>query len=1793
MQGDLHRLAHEFSLKSDLDGTWAARPVELIRDHGWTVLLIEEPGGEPLDRLLGHPMKMGLFLRTAVSLATALSRLHERGLIHKDIKPANVLADPESGEAWLTGFGITSRLPRERALPDPPEIMTGTLAYMAPEQTGRMNRSIDPRTDLYALGVTFYEMLTGSLPFTAESPMEWVHCHIARKPVPPGQRLRSIPAVVSAIVMKLLAKVAEERYQTAAGLVADLQRCLADWEHRGQVGEFVPGIRDTPGRLLIPEKLYGRTRDIETLLAAFERVVVSGRPELVVVTGYSGIGKSSFVNELHKVLVPPRGLFASGKFDQYKRDIPYSTLAQASASLIRMLLGKSEEELGEWRDALREALGPNAQLMVNLVPVLELVIGAQPPVPELPPKDAQSRFQLLFRRFIGVFARREHPLALFLDDLQWLDSATLDLFEDLLTSQDVQHLIVIGAYRDNEVDAAHPLMRKLAGVRHAGAVVREIKLAPLAHEDVEHLLADSLRCEPQEVARLAHLVYEKTAGNPFFVIQFISVLAEESLLTFDHARSQWRWDLQRIFAKGFTDNVVDLMVGKLNRLSVAAQRVVQILACFGNSCDVQTLSFVCDISEEEIHAALWEALFLELIARAGNIYKFVHDRVQEAVYSLIPTAERAQVHLRIGRLLRDHTPAAKQEEAIFEIVSQLNRGIELIDAREEAEQLAGFNLIAGKRAKNAAAHAAALNYLATGMALLPDDAWTSRRELVFQLELNRAECEFLTGDLQAAEQYLNVLATRAVSEIERTLVASSRIDLYTALSDSSRAVAVCVDFVRSLGSEWPLHPTEQQCRREYDRIFSQLRGRAIADLIESPLMDDPPSVAMLDVLAKVFPCALYTDAKLLALLACKAVNLTLKRGNTDASCVAYVWLGQIAGPLFGDYKAGAEFGRLGYELVERRGLVRFQARVYLWFAQFIVPWTQHVSVCREHFLRAFEVANRIGDLTVAAYVCTNINTNLLAVGEPLSDAEREAGSGIEFARKSGMSFAIDSMASQLAMIRTLRGLTYKFGTFDDAQFDEASFERRLESRPALGLAACRYWTRKLQARFLAGDYRAAVDALQKARELFWIAPSLFEVAESHYYGALAIAAVCDCSCGQNNVRHLEVLQAMHAQMKIWADNCPENFADSHALVSAELARIDGRDFEAMRHYECAVRAAREHGFVHHEALANELAARFYAARGFDRTARTYLRDAYHGYLRWEATGKVRQLEHLYPYLLEVGHVVPSTSTIATPVQQLDLATVIKVSQAVSGEIVREKLIDILMRTALEHAGAERGVLTLMGSVEQRIEARISDASDPSGVSVRELGADEATLPASIIQYAARTRESVILADTSVQNPFSDDPYIRQNRARSLLCVPLANQANLIGALYLENSLSPDVFTPTRIAMLKLLASQAAISLENTRLYRDLEEREAKIRRLVDANIIGIFIWDAKGAIVEANDAFLHMVDYDRKDVIDGRVSWSDLTPSEWLAQNQKTMADLRSTGVYHAQEKEYLRRDGSRVPVLLGAAAFDERCERGVAFVVDLTERKRTEREMHEIQMNLMRSNRIETLGQLSASIAHEIRQPVSAAVTNAHAALRWMNIKPLDLGEVRAALNGVIKSGDRASDVLNGMHALFRKAPPREDPVEINQAIKDVITLTAGEASKYGVAVQTYLTDNLPPVQGDRVQLQQVMVNLVINAFEAMSQVREGTRELRIHTAASEPDSISVSVEDSGPGLSQDDLEKIFQAFYTTKSGGLGVGLSICRSIIEAHGGQLWATPGAQRGVTFQFVLPCSPQKPSASGAK
>lgn len=1421
------RLAHEYALRDQLDLAWAAKPRALAVEHGRTVLLLDDPGGEILSHRLGRPWGTLDFLRTALGIAVALGRAHEQGLIHKDIKPDHLLVEPSTGAAWLTGFGIASRVTSERQAPDLPESIAGTLEYMAPEQTGRMNRSVDARSDLYAMGITLYQMLTGELPFTTTDSMELVHCHIARQAVPPGERIPGLPPVVSAIVMKLLAKTAEDRYQTAAGVAADLRRCLRSCETTDSVEAFVLGEQDIPDVLRVPEKLYGREREVGALLAAFERVVAGGTPEFILVSGYSGVGKSSVVNSLHEAIVPLRGMFASGKVDQYQRGIPYATLAYALRTLVRQLLAKTEAEVGQWRDTLREALGSNGQLMVNVIPELELLVGRQAPVAELSPQESQSRFQLVFRRLLAAFARPEHPLALFLDDLQWLDPATLTLLEHLVTDHEIRHLLIVGAYRDNEVTPTHPLVRTLEVIRNSKVPVHELVLQPLSPENVVQMVADALRTDTARVEGLASLVHEKCGGNPFFAIQFFTALPEERLLVFDPVSKRWKWDLALIRANGFTDNVVDMMLGKLARLPVPTQKALEQFACLGNTARTETLAMLHERDEDAVHDALWEAVRRGLVFRVANGYTFLHDRVQEGAYALLPEHERAATHLRIGRALLARTRAEDLEDEVFKIVHQFDRAVELIEDPDERHHVAELHLIAGRRARASTAYASARTYLETGCALLADHGWSRCRDLTFSLERELGDCEFLTGNLAAADRQLAALAERASTPIERAAVTASRVTLYTAMDRSDRAVVTCLEYLKGIGVVWSPHPTQDEVQREYRLLLRQIGDMPIDRLIDLPLMVDAERRATVELLAAVLPPAFFTSHDLVCLVLCRIANLSIEYGNTDASALGYAYLGMVLGPSFGDYPAGYRFGKLGLDLVDKRALGRFKARVYMTFAYHVMPWTKHFDHGTFPLLRrAFDAASEVGDLTYQGFSSCTLVTSLFARGVPLPEVQLEATAKLAFVKGAKFGLIVDIITAQLGLIRTLRGLTSVFGSFDDASFNEARFESHLAENPSLAIAACWYWIRKLQARVLAGDMEAAASAAAAAEPLLWTTSGHIELAEYHFYAALARAARTDATTGEERRLHIEAVAAHQRHLDTWATNCPDNFFNRAALVAAEIARMAGRDLDAMRLYEQAIQSAREHGFVHHEALAHEVAARFYAMRGYATPSGAYLQKARDAYARWGAEAKVRQLDTMLPELAE-----PLSGTRAKRpalgLHELDLATVVNSSQAVSRETGLDKVMETLMVIVLQHAGAERGLLILRQGDELRIEAEAVAERDEVRVHLRGVAVAPAELPASLLHYVVRTSEHVLLSDAQAPNEFAADPYVVQRRVRSALCVPLLKQAQLVGVLYLENNLTPHAFTPARVAMLKLLASQAAMSLQNAALG----EKEALLKEV--------------------------------------------------------------------------------------------------------------------------------------------------------------------------------------------------------------------------------------------------------------------------------------------------------------------------------------------------------------------------
>ena len=1820
----LKRLEHEYSLKGDLDAAWAARPIAITFHWNRPVLVLEDPGGIPLDQLIGRASDLGSSLRRAISLAAAIGHMHQRGMIHKDIKPANVLVNSAAGKVWLMGFGIASRLPRERQSPDPPEFIAGTLPYMAPEQTGRMNRSTDSRSDLYSYGVTLYEMLTGWLPFTASDSMEWVHCHVARRPMPPDERTKEIPRTVSSIVMKLLTKTAEERYQTAAGVESDLRRCLGEWEKLGRVNSFSIGTHDATDRLWIPERLYGRDQEVKVLLDAFERVVTGEISRLALVSGYSGIGKSSVVNELQKAIVSPRGIFIAGKFDQHRRDIPYATLAQAFQTLVRQILGKSEGEVDHWRKVIRQAVGPNGQLIANLIPELELIIGKQPPVPELPPQETQNRFQAVFRRFLCVFAQKEHPLTLFLDDLQWLDVATLSFIEHLLSHPDVKHLLIVGAYRDNEVSPSHPLMLTLDSIRKAGVTVDEIVLKPLSLKDLNHFIADALRCDPVRAEALARLVHKKTAGNPFFAIQFLTALAEEHLVEFDARKTAWQWDLTQIHTRGFTDNVVELMISKLRRLPAATQEVLKYLACLGDNAKVTTLAIVNGRDEEEIHAAIWEAVHAGLVLRLPGSYKFFHDRVQEAAYSLIPPQLRAEVHLRIGRVLIERMSQKQITESIFDVVNQLNRAVDLIENSEERLSLVRLNFVAGMKARAAIAYASARNYFALAEALLSPDAWGQRYQETFDLYLAFSECEYLVGNFAAADKLFDLILSRALSNLDRAKVYGLRMKLYQVAGKYDDGVTVALEALRLVGVTFPESDGEIQAAAaaELANVPINLRGRSIGELVDSPLAADATVQAIINLLVEAMPCAYIGRPKLFPLITPKAVNFSLRYGHTNQSSFAYGVFAVMLVSAVGDLATAFQYSEMSLRLNEKLENPRLRGTLLHLYGDHINFWRRHVSTGMPILEQAFLACLEVGDLVYAGFLAFETVWQAIEKGDTLQDVLALSMKYAAFAQESHNDAVYETIRLEQQFIASLQGRTRDPMSFEDGMFDEeACFAVIVKATFGCGIVFYRIMQQILA--FVHGQYAEALEAAARAEPMLSAAMAMPIEATYHFCHALTLTALYPAASTAQQAEYRRILADKLKKLQLWAENCPENYRNRQALLLAEIARIEGRDLDAMHLYEEAIQSARQNGFIQNEAIAYEVAARFYAARGFETIAQTYIKKARYCYLRWGALGKVRQIDRDYP-LPHEERTLSSAATIETPLEQLDLGTVMKVSQAVSGEIVLEQLVQTLMLIAVEHAGAERGLLILPYGEEHRIAAEARTGRDEVDVQLRLAPITPSDLPDSLLRYVIRTQESVILDDAAVQNLFSEDEYVRQRRPRSILCQPLVKQAKLMGVLYLENNLAPGVFTTGRLAMLELLASQAAISLDHARLYADLIQENNDRRKaeealraseerwsmLAENSSAGIGLIAPNGRFIAANLALQKMLGYTEYE-LQGRTI-TDISHEEDRAATEARIADADEgqRRVYRL-EKRYLRKDG-RVLWADVSSVFVPASGSNSAFfsvvIVDISQRKRAEEKLHqkeislrEAQNELAHVSRVTTMGELAASIAHEVNQPLAGILTNANASLRWLAGDLPNFAEARDAIRRIIRDGNRAGDVISRMRALFKKAPAAKEPVDINEVLQDVLILTQTELQKNRVSLRTQFANDLPIVIGDKIQLQQVILNLVLNGIEAMSGVAEGPRELCVSSQKvteisgeagketiegnpltdSEPVFVLIAVRDSGPGLDATEVQSVFETFYTTKSQGMGMGLAISRSIIEAHHGRLWVTANAPRGAVFQFTLP------------
>ncbi|WP_437759787.1 protein kinase domain-containing protein [Sorangium sp. So ce1389] len=1462
---DIAKLRHEFAILRQLalPGVVLAHAME--KHHHGVALVLEDTGGQSLAQVLAaRRLDPVTVLRITVSLADTLGAVHERNVIHKDIKPHNILVQMDGQlSVKLADFGIATRLSQETQRAQAPDALEGTLLYMAPEQTGRMNRVVDRRTDLYSFGATLYELLTGTPPFPLTDPLELVHSHIARTPPSPRALAPEVPEALSDIVMKLLSKAAEDRYQSARGLKHDLSACLARLESTGRAAPFPLGQQDASGELRLPQKLYGRDAELSTLVSAALRTA-SGASELLLIAGHAGVGKSALVGELPRVLTRERRSFllAAGKFEELSRGTPYVGVARVLQDIVRQILAEPAEAVARGRAALLRAVGQSGQVLVELVPELQLLLGPQPPVPELGPTEAQNRFALVFQRFFRALTA-ERPLCLFLDDLQWADPASLKLLPLLLSDQAsglseraTGHLLVVGAYRAGEVDAAHPLATMVEALSKAGGCVRTLDLAPLSAADVTRFVADALACGEERAAPLARLVFERTGGNPFFLSQLLLALHEEGSLAFDGREGAFSWELDRIRERGLTGDVVALMASKIERLAPGTRRVLELAACVGHEFTLKMLATLHGRSPVETGRDLWEALREGLVlpkdpeyrllyddstaASFDVSYRFLHDRIHEAAYALTEGDLRDETHLRIGRLLLARGDRDIDEDHLFGALRHLNLVAARLDAPHERQLLASWNLRAGRKAKAATAYQAAAAYLRAGIAALGGASWEAQPDLAFALRLEQAECEYLAGAHDASERLFEELLRRAATRVERARVLRLRAILYLTSSRFTDAVSAGIAALALFNIDVPKGDDALGAAfaAGLAEVSQSLAGRSVDALASAPEMTDPDARAACEVLSTLLQPGPLIGPVLYGFLNVTQINLLLTHGHCDLSAYGAMSFGFMLSLVLERHDDARTFSDLALVLQERfrnDGLACKLNELVGVCSHFFKPVRESLA----HLDRAYHAGLESGDFLYLSYAFFHGVAIRFCAGDELGAVRADAGRGIELMQRTQVAICAAGLSLVKQAAASLAGATDGRLSLSGGGFDEAAFVEAHRG-PDAEFIACTYYLLKAQLAFLHEEHAVASSMAVEAEARSASGNNLYLLTELSFYACLTLLAEGPPPAGGDaRGARAEMLARHRAKLAAWAERCPENFQHKHALVCAEAARASGEGLDAaLPLYDEAIEASRQNGFAHHAALASELCARFLLARGRSMLARVYMTDAYYGYLQWGATAKAAQLAERHAHLLLQGDAsarfVPSatvsSSSSSTGGLGFDALSVLRAARAISGELLLDRLLERLVEILVESTGAQRGVLLLEQEGALRVEAVIGVDPDERAVGSAAAARVGDALAMSVVRHVQRTREPVIAGYAAAGQQFAGDPYIAARRPRSVLCLALAHQGRLTGVLYLENRVLHDAFSPARLELLRALASQAASAIENAQLYARVEAMRQELHR---------------------------------------------------------------------------------------------------------------------------------------------------------------------------------------------------------------------------------------------------------------------------------------------------------------------------------------------------------------------------
>ncbi|MBD2438083.1 AAA family ATPase [Nostoc sp. FACHB-110] len=1900
---ELLQFHNQYTIAKNINFPGIVSPLSLeVYRHGYALIMPDFGGLSLGEYLQGRHLEVQEFLIIAIQMCDILHYLYQNHIIHKDIKPANILINPKTQEIKLIDFSIASLLPKETQTVISPKILEGTLAYLSPEQTGRMNRGIDYRSDFYSLGVTFFELLTGKLPFNSDDPIELVHCHLAKMPEAlvdnAQEKIRNrhqenqprIPQVISDIVLKLMAKNAEDRYQSALGLKHDLEICLLQIKETGKIVNFEIGAWDICDRFIIPEKLYGRETEVEQILAAFERVSL-GATEMMLVAGFSGIGKTSVINEVHKPIARQRSYFIKGKFDQFQRNIPFSAFVEAFSDLIGQLLSETDQQLQHWQAQILQALGENAQIIIDVIPELAKIIGQQPPAQELSGTAAQHRFNLLFQKFIQIFATQEHPLVLFLDDLQWADSASLQLIKLLMSEVNSSCLLLIGAYRDNELFLGHPLMLTLEEIHQANSKIDEINLKPLSAFNLNQLVADTLGCTPELALPLSRLVYQKTQGNPFFSTQFLKALYQDGLIYFNFAQGCWQCDIAQINQRSLTEDVVQFMATQLQKLPPSTQEILQLAACIGNHFDLKTLAVVCQKSPKVTADYLWQALQTGLILPQSEIYKFyigqetqnltaqnplfvtykfLHDRVQQAAYSLIPDEQKQATHLQIGRLLLQNNSEQQPEERLFEIVSQLNLGQSLISDTTEKLLLAEYNLTASQKALVATAYTSAFDYAHHGLRLLGVSAWDDNYYLTLNLHNLAAEAAYLSGNIDAMEQSAREILQQAQTLTDIIKITEIKLEAYTNQGRFIFAIEMALDVLSQLGIHLPKQPVPAEITAAFEAIATQLNGRSAAELRNLPLMSDPTILAAMRILVKVGAASYACQPELFPLVALKQVELSLQYGNANTSVIGYVYYGLLLCALLEDFSTGYEFGQLAIQLCEQHNDKEFYGRTLVLVHFYITFSTHHTKETLAPLQAAYSHGLEVGDLVFAGFGGFTYCLNSFLTGQPLNELIENIYIYSQGIQQIGQQTAGNFLKSCQQTVLNLLGKANNPVVLTGEVMDEAEMLATLQE---IGDKSGLWFllTHKIYLCVLFGEYVQALEIVQQAKQYLGGGTGTLSVPLVYFYESLALLATSGDS--QTIAANQQILQKR-------AFYAPMNFQHQYDLIQAEQHRVLGQKIEAMELYDRAIAGAKANGYIQEEALANELAAKFYIDWGKETVAQAYMQQAYYCYAHWGAKAKTDNLEEVYAHLLQ--HILQrrkilnldpqatiakttiapynrqssSTSHSTTFADSLDFGLILKASRVLLGAIELEELIKNLMQVLLQHSEAQKIALILPEKTNW-IVAAVANVNHVEQPVFSPHTLDSSTdVPIKMVYAVKHTLQPIIIHNITTETAWMADSYIQQHLPKSIVCSPIINQGKLIGILYLENRLTTEVFTSDRIEILNLLCAQAAISLENAGLYQDLQNyarqleqslaqqqaSQVQFRNLAD-NIPGVVYQfclapDGSVSIPYISSGCYDLYGIAPEEVMTGRKALYTLHHPEDEPMIAQAIAESAQNLTPFEQEWRIILPSGT-IKWIQSKARPEKQADGAIIWdgvVIDVSDRKLAEAavtqksqqleqalaSLKQTQLQMVQSEKMSALGNLVAGVAHEMNNPLGFIATSLkqvkptlidifdHLQLyqtSFADVHPeiidhaeeIDLEYTLADLPKVIEAMviacDRLKNISTSLRTFSRADKDHKVPFNIHQGIDSTILILKHrlKANDQRPAIEVITDyDDLPPIDCFPGQLNQVFMNILANAIDALDDANSGRdwEEIKLNPSkitiktCLENHWLIISIADNGKGMTEEIKSKIFDHLFTTKpvGKGTGLGLAIAHQIIaEKHGGKITVNSVVGEGTEFIIALP------------